>query len=144
MEDRRMNQAWLALRVVFGVVPVVAGLDKFFNLLTNWEQYLNPLARRLLPISDVAFMKAAGVVEIVVGLMILTRWTRIGAYVACAWMILLAVNLLATGHYFDVATRDAALAVGAFALARLEEVRSGAHQGVTETVRHPTRSPAHV
>ena len=145
MEDRRMNQAWLALRVALGVVPVVAGLDKFFNLLTNWEQYLNPLARRMLPVSDVAFMRAAGVIEIVVGLMILTRWTRLGAYMASAWLALIAVNLLATGHYFDIAARDAALSVGAFALARLQEVRSGAAHGVTGAVGRPSiQSPAHV
>jgi len=145
MEDRRMSQAWLALRVAFGVVPVVAGLDKFFNLLTNWEQYLNPFARRLLPVSDVAFMRAAGVIEIVVGLMILTRWTRLGAYLASAWLALIAINLLATGHYFDIAARDGALAVGAFALARLQEVRSGVHHGVTGAVGHPPiHSPAHV
>jgi uncharacterized membrane protein YphA (DoxX/SURF4 family) len=145
MEDRRMSQAWLALRLAFGVVPVVAGLDKFFNLLTNWEQYLNPFARRLLPVSDVAFMRAAGVIEIVVGLMILTRWTRLGAYIASAWLALIAINLLATAHYFDIAARDGALAVGAFALARLQEVRSGAHQGVTAAVSSaPIHSPAHV
>jgi uncharacterized membrane protein YphA (DoxX/SURF4 family) len=145
MEDRRMNQAWLALRIALGVVPVVAGLDKFFNLLTNWEQYLNPFARRLLPVSDVGFMRAAGIVEIVVGLMILTRWTRLGAYIASAWLALITINLLATGHYFDIAARDAALAVGAFALAKLQEVRSGAHLGVTGAVgRPPIQSPAHV
>jgi uncharacterized membrane protein YphA (DoxX/SURF4 family) len=142
MEDRRMNQAWLALRLVFGVVPVVAGLDKFFNLLTNWEQYLNPFARRLLPISDVAFMKAAGVIEIVAGLLILTRWTRIGAYIVCAWLALIAVNLLLTGHYFDIAVRDASLAVGAFALARLQEIRSEAHHHTAGPIGQPVRSPA--
>ncbi len=144
MEERRMNQAWLALRLVFGVVPVVAGLDKFFNLLTNWEQYLNPVARRVLPISDVAFMRAAGVIEIIVGLMILTRWTRLGAYIVCAWLALIALNVLMTGHYFDIAVRDASLAVGAFALARLQEVHAVAHQRTSGTVGQPVRSPAHV
>lgn len=144
MEDRRIHQAWLSLRLIFGVVPVVAGLDKFLNLLTNWEQYLSPLAKRLLPFSDVAFMRAVGVIEIVVGLMILTRWTRIGAYVAAAWLTLIAINLLTTGHYFDIAARDVALAVGAFALARLEEARAGAHQGLKGNFGRSVRSPAHV
>jgi uncharacterized membrane protein YphA (DoxX/SURF4 family) len=134
MEDSRVNQAWGALRVVFGVVPIVAGLDKFFNLLTHWEQYLSPLATRVLPISASAFMRAAGVVEILVGLMILTRWTRLGAYVASAWLALIALNLLSTGHFLDVAARDLALAVAAFALARLQEVRAEAQ------ARHPQRS----
>jgi len=140
MENTRVNQAWGALKVVFGVVPVVAGLDKFFNLLTNWEQYLSPIATRVLPIGASTLMRTVGVVEILVGLMILTRWTRIGAYVAAAWLVLIAVNLLTTGHFFDVAARDVALAVGAFALARLEEARAAAR------VRSPQRTlvPAQV
>jgi len=126
MEDTRINQAWWGLRAFFGVVPVVAGLDKFFNLLTNWEQYVSPLAARVLPFSAGAFMRVAGIVEIAVGLMILTRWTRLGSYVASAWLALIAVNLLTTGHFFDVAARDVGLALAAFALARLEEVRQEA------------------
>ena len=123
MEEVRVNQAWWSLRAVFGVVPVVAGLDKFFNLLTNWEQYLSPIAQRMLPFGAPAFMRIVGVIEIAVGLMILTKWTRLGAYVAAAWLALIAVNLLSSGHYWDVAARDVAMAVAAFALARLEEAR---------------------
>ena len=125
MESPKLNQAWWTLRVTFGVIPVVAGLDKFFNLLADWEQYLSPLALRLMPFDASVAMKIVGVVEIAVGLMILTRWTRIGAYVASAWLVLIALNLLSTGRYLDVAARDVALAVAAFALARLEEVRAG-------------------
>jgi uncharacterized membrane protein YphA (DoxX/SURF4 family) len=125
MEDRRLNQAWLGLRAVFGVIPIVAGADKFFNLLTHWEQYLSPIATRVLPFGAGTFMRMVGVVEIVVGVLILTKWTRLGAYLASAWLVLIALNLLTTGHYLDVAARDLGLAVGAFALARLEEVRAG-------------------
>ena len=74
-------------------------------------------------------MRFFGVVEIAVGLLILTRWTRIGAYVASAWLLLIAVNLVSTGHFLDVAARDVAMAVAAFALARLEEVRGRSHAG---------------
>jgi uncharacterized membrane protein YphA (DoxX/SURF4 family) len=144
MEDARINQAWWGLRAVYGVIPLVAGLDKFFNLLTNWEQYLSPLAKGTLPFSPTTFMHIVGVIEMVVGLMILTKWTRIGAYVATAWLALIAINLLTTGHYFDVAARDAALAVGAFALARLEEARAGAPQRVRQPVAGATSSPAHI
>src|SRR3954447_492796 len=86
IENRKVDQAWMALRVVLGVVPVVAGLDKFLNLLTNWEQYLSPMAARMLPFSAGTFMRAVGVVEIIVGLLILTRWTRVGAYIASVWL----------------------------------------------------------
>jgi uncharacterized membrane protein YphA (DoxX/SURF4 family) len=128
MEDTRINQAWWTLRLTFGVIPIVAGLDKFFNLLTHWEQYLSPLALQVLPISAGAFLRVVGIVEIAVGVLVLTRWTRIGAYAASAWLLLIAVNLLTSGHFFDIAARDVALAVAAFALARLEEVRQAAHQ----------------
>jgi uncharacterized membrane protein YphA (DoxX/SURF4 family) len=128
MEDSRITQAWWALRAAFGVVPVVAGLDKFFNLLTNWEQYLSPVALRVVPLSGGAFMHVIGLVEIAVGVMILTKWTRLGAYVAAGWLLSIAVNLLLTGHFFDVAARDVTLAVAAFALGRLQEVHAEAGQ----------------
>jgi hypothetical protein len=87
-------------------------------------------------------MGVVGVIEIAVGVMILTKWTRLGAYVASAWLCLIALNLLTTGHYFDVAARDLALAVGAFALARLEEARGEVR--ANSPVQQRVRSPAHV
>ncbi len=130
MPDRRLTSPYWALRLALGIVPIVAGLDKFLNLLTNWEQYLSPLAVRLLPVSPGVFMRAAGIIEILVGIAILAGLTRLGAYVACAWLALIAVELLTTGHFFDVAARDAVMATAAFALARLAEVaeRSPARQ----------------
>jgi uncharacterized membrane protein YphA (DoxX/SURF4 family) len=141
MEETRSNQAWWTLRMTFGVIPIVAGLDKFFNLLTHWEQYLSPLAQRMLPFSGSTFMRIVGLVEIAVGLVVLTRWTRWGAYVASAWLLLIAVNLLTTGRFFDIAARDVALAMGAFALARLEEARLGAPQREARPgmLGHPAR-----
>ena len=144
MEDVKIKQAWWSLRAVFGVVPVVAGLDKFLNLLTNWEQYLSPTTQRMLPFSGTDFMRIVGVIEIAVGLMILTKWTRLGAYVAAAWLTLIAVNLLSSGHYLDVAARDVALAVAAFALARLEEARAQVRGNVPAQVDRSTATPAHV
>jgi uncharacterized membrane protein YphA (DoxX/SURF4 family) len=141
MEDQKINQAWWTLRLIFGVVPVVAGLDKFLNLLTSWEQYLSPIALQVSPLSGPTLLRIVGVVEIAVGLLILTRWTRIGAYVASAWLALIAVNLLTTGHYFDVAARDVALALAAFALARLDEARAGAKAGAKPRF---VPAPAHV
>jgi uncharacterized membrane protein YphA (DoxX/SURF4 family) len=139
--DTRIHQAWFGLRAAFGVVPVVAGLDKYVNLLTNWEQYVSPKMLQWLPFSATALMHIVGIVEVAVGLMILTKWTRHGAYIASGWLIAIALNLLMTGHFFDVAARDAVMAVGAFALARLEEARE---LGSDER-RHsqPIGSPVH-
>jgi len=121
--DKRLTSIWWALRIGFGAVPFLAGLDKFFNLLTNWTDYLNPLVLRAVPVEPATFMRGVGVVEMAVGLAILTRWTRPGAYVAGAWLAGIALSLLAKGAFLDVAVRDLLLALAAIALARLTEVR---------------------
>jgi hypothetical protein len=107
--------------VAFGVVPFLAGLDKFFNLLADWPRYLSPAAQAILPVSGPTFMHIAGVVEMAVGVAILTRWTVIGSYVAAAWLVAIAVNLVASGNFLDVAVRDLVMAIAAYALARLTE-----------------------
>lgn len=121
--DKRLSSSWWALRIGLGVMPFLAGLDKFFNVLANWTDYLNPLVLRIVPVDPGTFMRGVGVVEMIVGLAILTRWTRLGAYVAAGWLVGIAVNLVAKGAFLDVAVRDLLLAVAAFALARLTEVR---------------------
>jgi uncharacterized membrane protein YphA (DoxX/SURF4 family) len=119
--DSRLTNSYWALRILFGVVPIVAGLDKFFNLLTNWEQYLSPLATKVVPLTPVAFMHVVGVIEIIAGLIVLTR-TKLGSYVVMLWLLGIALNLFTTGKYFDIAVRDVGLAVAAFTLAQLAEV----------------------
>lgn len=124
--DQRLNSSWWALRIALGVAPFLAGLDKFFNLLANWPMYLNPLVLRVVPIGPGTFMRAVGVVEMVVGIAILTRWTRLGSYVAAVWLVGIALNLITMGAFLDVAVRDLLIAVAAFSLARLTEVRQTA------------------
>src|SRR5262245_18704907 len=119
--DRGVESARQALRVAFGVVPFVAGLDKFFNLLADWPGYLSPAAQAILPVSGQTFMYVAGVIEMVVGIAILTRWAVIGSYVAAAWLVAIALNLVASGHFLDVAVRDLVMATAAYTLARLTE-----------------------
>ena len=120
--DNRLNVPWIALRYGIGLTATLAGLDKFFNLLADWGSYVSPAAAQLLPVSIPTFMGIVGIVELAVGVAILTRWTRVGAYVASAWLVGVAANLVLAGFY-DVAVRDVVMAVGAFTLARLEEVR---------------------
>jgi uncharacterized membrane protein YphA (DoxX/SURF4 family) len=121
--SNKINSPYWALRVAFGAVPFLAGLDKFFNLLTNWEKYMSPLAARFLPVTTTTFMHAAGVIEMAVGIAILTRWTRLGSYVAAAWLLGIAANLMAAG-FLDVAVRDVVMAIAAFTLAQLSELRA--------------------
>jgi uncharacterized membrane protein YphA (DoxX/SURF4 family) len=124
--DSRLDQAWWVLRIGLGVGPFLAGLDKYFNLLSNWTAYISPLALKILPFSGQTFMHIVGVIEMIVGLAILTKWTRVGAYVASAWLVAIAINLVSMGMFFDVAVRDVEIALAAFVLARLTEVRRNA------------------
>jgi uncharacterized membrane protein YphA (DoxX/SURF4 family) len=121
--DKRLNSSWWALRIGLGAVPFLAGLDKFFNLLTHWTDYLNPAVLRIVPVAPETFMRGVGVVEMIVGLAILTRWTRLGAYIAAGWLVGIALNLVSMGAFLDVAVRDLLLAVAAYSLAHLTEVR---------------------
>jgi uncharacterized membrane protein YphA (DoxX/SURF4 family) len=118
-----LNAAWWALRVGLGLGPFLAGLDKFFNILADWGMYLSPLAERFLPVSAQVFMRAVGVVEMAVGLLILAGQTRIGGYLAMGWLLAIAVNLVTTGMFYDLAVRDVEIAIAAYALARLTEAR---------------------
>jgi uncharacterized membrane protein YphA (DoxX/SURF4 family) len=120
-----LESLYRPLWLTYGLVPLLAGLDKVLNLLTDWPKYLSPAIAGLLPVSAQTFMHAVGIIEIVVGLLVLTRWTRIGAWIAAAWLVLIAVNLITMG-LFDIAVRDLAMAVGAYTLARLAELRQGA------------------
>ena len=121
--DSRLNAPWIALRFGIGLTATLAGLDKFFNLLADWGTYVSPLAAQLLPFSIPTFMGIVGVIELAVGVAILTGWTRLGAYVASAWLLAVAGNLVAAG-FFDVAVRDVVMSIAAFTLARLAEARA--------------------
>jgi len=121
-----LKSAWWVLRIGLGIGPFLAGLDKFFNLLTDWGMYLNPAVEALLPVSGAAFMRMVGVVEMAVGLAILAGWTRIGGYVAAAWLVAISANLVSMGMFYDLAVRDLEIAIAAYTLARLSEAREGA------------------
>ena len=106
------------LRLTFGIVLIVAGLDKFTNLLANWSGYLGTNITAMLPINATAFMKIVGIIEIAAGIIVLIR-PLIGAYIVMVWLICIALQLTIGGHYFDVAVRDLVMAIGAFTLAKL-------------------------
>ena len=112
------RQAFLLLRTVFTVAPILFGLDKFVGLLTDWEQYLAPQIDALVPGTAHQAMLAVGVVEILAGILVAVA-PRIGGYVVAAWLAGIIVNLLLIGDFYDVALRDFGLLVGALALARL-------------------------
>ncbi len=133
----RLGFAWRLLRLGLGAGLLVAGADKFANRLATWSMYVSPLAERLLPVPEEAFLRAAGVLEMALGLAILLRWTRRAAYLASAWLVAIAANLAAAGTFWDLVLRDLELAIAAFALARLTEW----HESLAPSPR-PSRAPA--
>jgi hypothetical protein len=113
-------QAFRILRTGFTVAPIVAGLDKFFHLLVNWDQYLPAFVNNLTGGHGHQLMLAVGVIEIVAGVGVAFK-PRIFAYVVSAWLLLIVANLLMIPGYFDVALRDFGLSLAALALARLSQ-----------------------
>lgn len=136
--DTRLQTPWIALRYGIGLTATLAGLDKFFNLLADWSAYISPLVAQLLPVSAGTFMGMVGVIEVAVGVAILTNWTRLGAYVASAWLLCIALNLVLAG-YFDVAVRDVVMSLAAFTLARLAEMEEAATERASSRALGSTR-----
>jgi hypothetical protein len=121
-----LTRVWTILKFTFGLVPIAAGLDKFTNILTDWSQYLNPAITNMLPVTAEGFMMIVGVIEIVAGFIVFFK-TELGAYIVSAWLVAIALTLITSGNFLDVAVRDLVMAIGAFSLGRLTHYRS--HQG---------------
>ena len=112
------RQAYRLLHIGFVVAPVLAGLDKFFNVLVDWDRYVAPVVTDVLPVSAHTLMLVVGVIA--AGVLVALR-PRIGGYVVAVWLWAIIVNLLVAGDFFDIALRDFGLSLGALALARLAE-----------------------
>jgi hypothetical protein len=112
------HQAFRILQVAFVLAPIVAGIDKFFHLLVNWDQYLAPTIANLLPVTPHTFMLAVGVIEVVAGLIVGVA-PYYGGYLVTLWLWGIIANLLMIPGYYDIALRDFGLSLGAVALARL-------------------------
>lgn len=114
-------QAFLTMRIGYTVLPLAMGIDKFFNAMTSWPQYLADWIDNIVPGTAQQLMYGVGVVEIVAAAIVAIR-PRIGAYVVAAWLAGIVINLLSYGEWWDIAVRDFGLMLGAFALARLASV----------------------
>jgi uncharacterized membrane protein YphA (DoxX/SURF4 family) len=122
VKSSALYSQWSILKLTFGIVPIVAGLDKFFNLLTDWSKYLNNDIAQLLPFTPQTFMMIVGVVEITAGIIVLVK-TELGAYIVAAWLLCISLSLIFSLSYLDVAVRDAVMAIGALTLARLTKLK---------------------
>ena len=106
------------MKLTYGIVPIVAGLDKFTNFLADWQSYIHPGLLQILPVSGKGFMMLIGIIEITAGFLVLIK-PKIGAAIVSSWLVLIGLTLLASGKFLDVAVRDIVMAVGAFALMKL-------------------------
>jgi hypothetical protein len=120
-EKIKISGVQTLLKFTYGLIPIVAGADKFTNLLTDWAKYLHPSIASMLPVKPGVFMMVVGVIEIIAGIIVFAK-PAVGGYIVFAWLLLIALNLLTSGSYFDVAVRDIAMAIGAFSLAKLSTI----------------------
>lgn len=116
------TKVWTILKLTYGIVPIVAGLDKFTNILTDWSQYLNPAIAGMLPMDPHTFMMIVGVIEIVAGFLVLFK-PELGALIVSAWLICIALTIIASGRYLDVAVRDIVMGIGAYCFWLLTKAR---------------------
>ena len=116
--QQKIKPAFNLLKLTFGIVPIVAGLDKFTNLLTHWEQYLSPTLVNMLPFSPSTFMMIVGIIEIIAGIIVLKK-TELGGYIVAAWLTVVALSLIAGFNFLDVAVRDLVMAIAAFSTSRM-------------------------
>jgi uncharacterized membrane protein YphA (DoxX/SURF4 family) len=124
LKQSEVSRLQSVLKLTYGLVPIVAGADKFTNILTNWSQYLSSDFANFLPFDASTLMMIVGVIEIVAGILVLWK-TELGAYVVAAWLVCIALTLILSFNYLDVAVRDIVMAIGAFTLARLTRVTNG-------------------
>jgi hypothetical protein len=116
--NRNAEQAFQILRLGFTVAPILAGLDKFFHVMADWDKYLSPMANNVLAGHGHQFMLVVGIIEIIAGLGVFFK-PRVFAYIVAIWLLLIILNLLTIPGYYDVALRDLGLMLGALALGRL-------------------------
>jgi uncharacterized membrane protein YphA (DoxX/SURF4 family) len=120
LDDPRYQAFWL-LRLGYTAIPLTMGIDKYFNGLTYWPQYLANWIHNILPGTPQQVMYGVGGVEILAGLLVLLK-PRYAAYLVAAWLAGIVINLFSYGEYYDVAIRDLGLMAGALVLGRLASV----------------------
>ena len=143
-EEQKLDSARIALKIGLGAAAFLAGADKFVGLLADWPHYLAPAVRAMLPVEPATFMSVVGVIEMVVGAAILGPWTRAASYVAMAWLLAIAGNLVIGGAFLDIAVRDVEMAIAAYALARLTEVHAAAASAAPAEVATTLREAGRV
>jgi hypothetical protein len=138
MTNQTLDRVYLPLKLCYGLVPIVAGADKFLDLLTDWSKYLPSFVTKVVPLEPQQLMMVVGIIEIVAGVIVLSKLTRLGASMVAAWLVLIALNVAIAG-YLDIAVRDLVMALGAYTLAALAAIRGEAWLPGREAARPAPR-----
>ena len=120
-QHQHVRQVFNMMKIVFVILPIAAGADKFFNILTDWTHYINPILLDSLPFSGETFMMLVGIIEIIAGLIVLFK-PRVGGIIVASWLTGIALTLIAGWMYVDVAVRDLVMAVSALAMTKLAKL----------------------
>ena len=134
MHNERFLSTWWMLKIALGLVFLLEGVDKFFNLLATWADYINPAVLAAVPVPPEQLVMGVGILEVILGIAILTRWTKLGGYLAVLLLLAIAVNVITMGKFYDVALRDLLLAMVAFALARWTEARRASELAMSDAI----------
>lgn len=126
INEMKFNHLWTISRYVYGLVPIVIGADKFTNLIVNWNIYVSPFAASIIP--NMYLIPLVGIIEIVAGLLILTKFPRFGAYLVAAWIGIIIVNLFMIGDLYDIILRDIAIAFGYIVFGMMTELKETAQR----------------
>src|SRR5438045_6475475 len=121
ISSEKFNNLLITLRYIYGIVPIIIGIDKFFNFIVDWNIYVSPFVLSYLPLYwTIHFVYIVGIIEIVAGCIILyPALTRFGAYLVVAWLGLIIIDLFMIGDLYDIILRDVAIAVGYYTLGQL-------------------------
>ena len=130
MNVQKLVTTWWTMRMTYGLLFIVAGADKFTNIVTVWSKYLSPMVLERVAIDISQIMMGVACIELLIGALILFCCPRLGGYLAMLWLLMISANLLSMGIYYDIAVRDIVMAVGALTLARLTSLKNEAIQGV--------------
>lgn len=127
INDNKFNNLWTLSKYVYGLVPVLIGLDKFFFFIVDWNMYVSPFAASI--ISMTTLVPLVGIIEIAAGILILTKYPRFGAYLVAAWIGVVIINLFMIGGLYDIILRDVAIAFGYIVFAMLTELKEESTSG---------------
>ena len=129
INGKKFTMLWTVLKYAYGIVPIVLGLDKFFFFIVDWNIYVSPLVAVYVPMIAVShLLQIVGIVEVVAGIIVLSKWTRFGAYLVAAWVGVVIINLLTIGGFYDIIARDLVIVLGYCTLALLTEIKESARQ----------------